>query len=87
VLVGDISLVGPRPHEPQEVQRYKHAHKKVFAIKPGITGFAQVNGASFLPFEEEVKLDRYYIEHWSIKMDIAILLKTAWMFFFDSSGV
>lgn len=76
VLRGDISLVGPRPHEPQEVARYERHHKKVLAIKSGVTGLAQISGAEQLPFEEEVKLDRYYIEHWSAWRDFVILLKT-----------
>lgn len=75
-LKGDISLVGPRPHEPQEIARYERHHKKVLAIKSGVTGLAQISGAEQLPFEEEVKLDRYYIENWSLKKDIVILLKT-----------
>jgi len=87
VIKGNISLVGPRPHEPREVEKYQDHHKRVFAIKPGLTGFAQISGASNLPFEEEVKLDRYYIEHWSIRKDFSIVLKTAWMLFFDRSGV
>ncbi len=76
VLRGDLSLVGPRPHEPQEVARYERHHKKVLAIKSGVTGLAQISGAEKLTFEEEVKLDRYYIENWSLKRDIVILLKT-----------
>lgn len=76
VLWGDISLVGPRPHEPQEIARYERRHKKVLAIKSGVTGLAQISGAERLPFEEEVKLDRHYIENWSLKKDIVILLKT-----------
>jgi lipopolysaccharide/colanic/teichoic acid biosynthesis glycosyltransferase len=76
VLKGDMSLVGPRPHLPEEVARYEHHHKKVLTIKPGITGFAQVSGRSDLSFEDEVKLDTYYIENWSLLMDIAILFKT-----------
>lgn len=76
VLRGDISLVGPRPHEPQEIARYERHHKKVLAIKSGVTGLAQISGAERLPFEEEVKLDRSYIENWSLKKDLAILLKT-----------
>jgi lipopolysaccharide/colanic/teichoic acid biosynthesis glycosyltransferase len=69
-------MVGPRPHEPQEIARYERHHKKVLAIKSGVTGLAQISGAEKLPFEEEVKLDRYYIENWSLKKDVAILLKT-----------
>lgn len=76
VLKGDISLVGARPHMTLEVQRYKDHHKKVFEIKPGITGLAQVSGRSDLDFEEEIKLDAYYMENWSFWKDIQILLKT-----------
>ncbi|MEX2008330.1 MAG: sugar transferase [Candidatus Spechtbacterales bacterium] len=87
VLRGEMSLVGPRPHEPEEVARYEQYHKKVFAVKAGITGFSQVSGASDLPFEEEIALDHYYIGHWSLMLDLQILLKTAWMFFFDRKGI
>jgi exopolysaccharide biosynthesis polyprenyl glycosylphosphotransferase len=78
VLRGDMSLVGPRPHLPEEVAKYEQSHKKVLTIKPGITGLAQVSGRSDLSFEEEVKLDTYYIENWSILLDLSILLKTPW---------
>ena len=73
---GDISLVGPRPHEPREVEQYKKHHKKLLNIKPGITGMAQVSGRSDLTFEEEVRLDTLYIEDWSIWLDLIIFLKT-----------
>ncbi len=76
VLKGDMSLVGPRPHLPEEVAKYEHHHKKVLTIKPGMTGLAQVSGRSDLSFEEEVKLDTYYIENWSLWLDISILLRT-----------
>lgn len=78
VLKGDMSLVGPRPHLPEEVAKYEHHHKKVLTIKPGMTGLAQVAGRSDLTFEEEVKLDTYYIENWSILLDFAVLLRTPW---------
>ncbi len=78
VLEGSMSLVGPRPHQPREVNKYKRHHKKVLTIKPGITGMAQVNGRSDLSFEEEVLYDTFYIENWSILLDIIILLKTPW---------
>ncbi|TSD02140.1 MAG: Undecaprenyl-phosphate glucose phosphotransferase [Parcubacteria group bacterium Athens0714_26] len=86
VLKGEISLVGPRPHQPDEIARYGKHHKKVLLIKPGITGMAQVSGSSDLPFEEEVKLDTYYIEHWSLLKDIYILLKTFIVLFQDKSA-
>lgn len=76
VFKGDMSLVGPRPHLPEEVAKYEQSHKKVLTIKPGITGLAQVSGRSDLSFEEEVKLDTYYIENWSLLLDLSILLKT-----------
>ncbi|MGA1046458.1 MAG: sugar transferase [Minisyncoccia bacterium] len=78
VLQGTMSLVGPRPHQPREVDKYKQHHKKVLTIKPGITGMAQVNGRSDLSFEEEVLYDTFYIENWSIWLDIIILIKTPW---------
>jgi len=81
VLKGDISLVGPRPHMSYEVQRYKDHHKKVFEIKPGVTGMAQVSGRSDLDFGEEIKLDTYYMEQWSLFKDIQILLKTPFAVF------
>lgn len=76
VLKGEMSLVGPRPHQPREIAKYELSHKKVLTIKPGITGMAQVSGRSDLSFEEEVKLDTYYIENWSLIIDLSILLKT-----------
>lgn len=76
VLLGTISVVGPRPHLPEEVKQYKQEDHKVFAIKPGITGLAQVSGRSNLDFEDEVKLDFYYIENWSMLLDFKIILKS-----------
>ncbi len=76
VVFGDMSLVGPRPHEPGEVSQYQRHHKKVLAIKSGVTGMAQVAGSSDLPFEEEIKLDTFYVEHWSFWLDLVILSKT-----------
>ncbi len=76
VLFGTISLVGPRPHLPEEVDQYKKDHHKVFAVKPGVTGLAQISGRSNLDFEDEVKLDFYYIENWSILLDLKIILKS-----------
>ena len=76
VLTGKMSLVGPRPHLPEEVDNYKPAYRKVLTIKPGITGMAQISGRADLNFEDEVRLDVYYIEHWSPWLDFYILLKT-----------
>lgn len=76
VLKGDMSLVGPRPHQPREVAKYQRHHKRVLIIRPGITGLAQVSGRSDLDFEDEIKLDIFYIENWTPLMDLAIILKT-----------
>lgn len=78
VLVGTMSLVGPRPHEPEEVAQYQKHQRRLLSIKPGITGMAQTAGRSDLSFEDEVKLDTFYIEHWTLKLDAQILLKTPW---------
>jgi len=82
VLKGDMSLVGPRPHLPEEVAKYKPEHKRVLTIKPGITGMAQISGRADLDFDEEVRLDTYYIEHWSPWFDFYILLKTPFVVIF-----
>ncbi|MEK7680875.1 MAG: sugar transferase [Patescibacteria group bacterium] len=76
VLAGDMSLVGPRPHQPREVEKYPRQNKKVLAIKPGITGLSQISGRSDLTYEEEINLDTFYIENWSAYMDLIILIKT-----------
>jgi exopolysaccharide biosynthesis polyprenyl glycosylphosphotransferase len=76
ILKGDMSLVGPRPHMPEEVRLYKPHHRRVLAIKPGLTGMAQISGRADLDFEDEVKIDTWYIEHWSPALDLWILLKT-----------
>jgi exopolysaccharide biosynthesis polyprenyl glycosylphosphotransferase len=76
VLKGDMSLVGPRPHLPEEVEKYEHHHHFLLTIKPGITGLSQISGRSDLDFEEEVRLDSTYIKHWSPWMDLKIILKT-----------
>lgn len=80
VFKGEMSLVGPRPHEPEEIEQYKDHHKKVLAIKSGITGMAQVSGSSKLNFEDEVGLDTYYVENWSLTLDFVILFKTLVVF-------
>ena len=76
VLLGRMSLVGPRPHLPEEVAQYKPHHRKVLTIKPGITGIAQTSGRAELDFEDEVRLDIYYIEHWSPWLDLYLMIKT-----------
>lgn len=76
VLKGEMSLVGPRPHQPREVEKYGRQHKIILGIKPGITGLSQISGRSDLSFEEEMRLDVFYMENWSLLLDIIILVKT-----------
>ncbi|MCC6326913.1 MAG: sugar transferase [Acidobacteria bacterium] len=76
VLKGDVSIVGPRPPIPYEVEEYDLRHRKRLDMKPGITGLWQVSGRSRLPFEEMVRIDLYYIENWSIWLDLKIILLT-----------
>ncbi len=76
VLMGHMSLVGPRPAIPSEVQRYQSWHKRRLEVAPGITGLWQVSGRSELTFDEQVLLDLYYIENWSPLLDMQILLRT-----------
>ncbi len=80
VFKGEISLVGPRPHEPEEIAKYQKHHKKLLTIKPGCTGMAQISGSSDLDFEREVKLDIYYIENWTLFLDFIIIVKTLLMY-------
>jgi exopolysaccharide biosynthesis polyprenyl glycosylphosphotransferase len=81
VLKGEMSVVGPRPHQPREVEKYEKEHPQVFTLKPGITGLAQISGRSDLSFEEEIKLDILYIETWSLFLDLIIILKTPFVLF------
>lgn len=87
ILKGEMSLVGPRPHQPDEIEKYEKHHRKLLAIKAGATGLAQVSGSSDIPFEQEVALDTYYIENWSLWLDLKIITKTALKIFTDRSAV
>lgn len=81
VLRGEMSLIGPRPALPSEVERYQEWHKKRLQTRPGITGLWQVSGRSDLTFDEMVLLDIYYVENWSLLLDLRVALKTipAWL--------
>jgi len=76
VLKGEMSLVGPRPPLPSEVEKYDEWEMKRMNVKQGVTGLWQISGRSELSFEEMARLDLYYIQNWSIEMDIKVLLKT-----------
>lgn len=76
VLIGDMSIVGPRPPIPYEVEEYELRHRKRLDMKPGITGLWQVSGRNRLTFEEMVGIDMFYIENWSLWLDLKIILLT-----------
>lgn len=76
VIVGDMSLVGPRPHLPAEVKQYDSESTSVLALRPGITGMAQVHGRHMNSFEREIELDTWYLENWSVTLDFSLLLRT-----------
>ena len=79
VLRGEMSLIGPRPTLPVQVAQYTERERGRLAIKPGITGWAQVNGRASLPWSERIELDLYYIEHRSPALDAQILRRTVSM--------
>jgi exopolysaccharide biosynthesis polyprenyl glycosylphosphotransferase len=76
VVRGDMSLVGPRPPLPSEVERYRSDVHRRLLVKPGLTGLWQVSGRSDLSWEETVRLDLYYVDNWSVGLDLVLLLKT-----------
>jgi lipopolysaccharide/colanic/teichoic acid biosynthesis glycosyltransferase len=79
VLRGEMSLIGPRPTLPAQVEQYTPRQRGRLAVKPGITGWAQVNGRAALPWPERIELDLYYIEHRSLALDLRILYRTVAM--------
>ena len=85
VLIGEMSLVGPRPALPAEAAAYDHYVRRRLVVKPGMTGLWQVSGRSDLSREEAVRLDLRYVENWSLALDLQILWKT-WSAVIRGSG-
>ncbi len=79
VLRGEMSLIGPRPTLPVQVEQYTERQRGRLAIRPGITGWAQVNGRASLAWSQRIELDLYYIEHRSLALDLQILRRTVAM--------
>jgi lipopolysaccharide/colanic/teichoic acid biosynthesis glycosyltransferase len=79
VLRGEMTLIGPRPTIPEQVARYTPRQRLRLTVKPGLTGWAQVNGRASLPWSERIELDLYYIEHRSLLLDLRILWRTVVM--------
>jgi lipopolysaccharide/colanic/teichoic acid biosynthesis glycosyltransferase len=79
VLRGEMSIVGPRPTVPVQVEQYTDRQRGRLAVKPGITGWAQINGRASLPWSQRIELDLWYVEHRSLALDLKILAKTVGM--------
>lgn len=79
VLGGEMAIVGPRPTIPAQVEDYTLRQRRRHEVRPGITGWAQVQGRAGIPWEERIELDLYYVEHRGIGLDLRILAKTAWL--------
>lgn len=76
VLKGDMSVIGPRPTVRSQVAKYDERQLGRLAVKPGLTGWAQVNGRASLPWSERIELDLWYVEHRSLRLDARIVLRT-----------
>jgi lipopolysaccharide/colanic/teichoic acid biosynthesis glycosyltransferase len=76
VLRGEMSIVGPRPTVPVQVEQYTERQRGRLSVKPGITGWAQINGRASLPWAQRIELDLWYVEHWSPALDLKILART-----------
>jgi lipopolysaccharide/colanic/teichoic acid biosynthesis glycosyltransferase len=79
VMRGEMAIVGPRPTVQEQVDRYTDRQRRRLEVKPGITGWAQINGRTSLSWPERIELDVWYVEHRSIRLDLRILAKTARM--------
>jgi lipopolysaccharide/colanic/teichoic acid biosynthesis glycosyltransferase len=79
VVNGDMALVGPRPTIQEQVGRYTDRQRRRLEVKPGVTGWAQVNGRTALPWPERIELDIWYVENRSLALDLRILARTVWL--------
>jgi len=87
VLKGEMSLVGPRPTLKYQVDHYNDFQRRRLLVKPGITGWALIHGRNLLSWEERIKYDVWYVDNWSIWLDLWIMLKTIWVVLIKREGV
>ena len=87
VLKGEMSLVGPRPTLLYQVKKYSDWEKRRLEMKPGVTSLMIISGHNKLSWPEKIKTDIYYIEHWSLWLDLKILFKTFWVIIFTREGI
>ena len=76
VLRGEMSLIGPRPTLPEQIEAYSDHQRRRLDMKPGLTGWSQVHGRTSIPWSERIELDVWYVEHWSLALDLRILWMT-----------
>ncbi|MBI2996053.1 MAG: sugar transferase [Candidatus Melainabacteria bacterium] len=81
VLLGDMAIVGPRPSLPSQVREFKKNDYDKLLVKPGLTGWTQVNGRNSIPYKKRLELDSWYAKNWNILLDLKILLKTIFVVF------
>jgi len=86
VLKGDMSIVGPRPTVPSQVARYTPWQRRRLEVKPGMAGWAWIHGRNSIPWRERIELDIWYVDHWSLRLDLHILLK-AFLLLFRREGL
>jgi lipopolysaccharide/colanic/teichoic acid biosynthesis glycosyltransferase len=86
VLRGDMSIVGPRPLLPEYINLYNDRQKKRHEVKPGITGWSQINGRNAINWKQKLELDAWYVEHMGIRLDLKILLRTFFIVF-EGKGI
>jgi lipopolysaccharide/colanic/teichoic acid biosynthesis glycosyltransferase len=79
VVLGDMSIVGPRPTLPVQVEQYTERQRGRLSVKPGLTGWAQVNGRASLPWTDRIELDLWYVEHRTLALDLRIIVRTIGM--------
>jgi lipopolysaccharide/colanic/teichoic acid biosynthesis glycosyltransferase len=86
VLMGDMSIVGPRPLLPEYINLYNQRQKKRHEVKPGITGWSQINGRNAINWKQKLELDAWYVEHMGIRLDLKILFRTFFIVF-EGKGI
>jgi lipopolysaccharide/colanic/teichoic acid biosynthesis glycosyltransferase len=87
VLKGEMSIVGPRPTLKYQVDQYNGFQRQRLLVKPGITGWALIHGRNLLVWKERIKYDVWYVNHWSLWLDLWIMLKTLWIILITREGV
>jgi lipopolysaccharide/colanic/teichoic acid biosynthesis glycosyltransferase len=87
VLKGEMSLVGPRPTLRYQTEKYNDFQKKRLLVKPGLAGWAMIHGRNSLSWEERIKYDVWYVENWSLWLDVKIIVKTFYLIFIKQEGV